>query len=73
MVEDFLVSVALITALSTGIPAVIGAIIALIQAFKAKSTATVAQGVAANASKTINSHVYTIQDQPTQTEEFHNE
>lgn len=48
---------AVIAALATAIVSIIGALTALIQALRAKSSASIANGVAAHANNTINSHI----------------
>lgn len=62
-----------ITALATGIPAILAAITGLVTALRAKNTATAAAGVAVHANNAINAHVVKQHDAfpiqpPTETE-----
>lgn len=49
-----------IIALATAIPAILAAITALITALRSKTTATVAQGIAANTKSAFDAHLATV-------------
>jgi hypothetical protein len=46
-----------ITALATGIPAIIAAIAGLVTALRAKTSAQIANGIASHANNAINTHI----------------